>query len=422
MPIIPGMKFLLLMFKNVRRNLLRSFLTGMATIMLVLVITMVWSILDFLDAATREKEKDLKAIITERWQIPSRMPLAYVPELERGGARNEGDVVPVDSMTWQFYGGTLDKGKPTRENMLFAIAMEPKKLETMMDDLDKLQGKEKSDFHEVVKKLEGNRQGIILGIDRLRGLNKQIGDRFKLFGLNYKDIDLEFEIVGLFPIGGRYDQSAVMNRDYLNAAMDEYPQKHSGNKHPMAERNLTLFWIRVNNKAEFERIAEQVSTSPAFKNPAVKCETAASGVANFLDSYRDILAGMRYLLTPAAIISLCVVSANAIGISVRERRQELAVMKVLGFRPLQIMLLVLGEAMILSMIAGLIGAWGAYYFINERLGGLALPIAFFGKFFISNNALWWGPCIGLFAGLIGSVWPAWSACSVKVTEVFSKVA
>ena len=78
------MKFLLLMFKNVRRNWLRSFLTGAATIMLVLVITLVWSILDFLNQATREKERDLKAIITERWQIPSRMPYAYATQLETG--------------------------------------------------------------------------------------------------------------------------------------------------------------------------------------------------------------------------------------------------------------------------------------------------------------------------------------------------
>lgn len=416
------MKFLLLMFKNVRRNKLRSFLTGMATIMLVLVITMVWSILDFLQAATTEKEKDLKAIITERWQIPSRMPFAYASQLAEGGARNPGDVRPTDSMTWQFYGGSLDKDKLERDNLLFAISLEPRKLETMMDDLDKLQGQEKTDFHEVVLKLQDNKRGIILGRDRLASLKKKIGDKFTLYGLNYKDIDLEFEIVGKFPEGGRYDQSAVINRDYLNDALDAYPRSHAGKQHPMADRSLALFWIRVNSKADFERIAQQISTSPAFTNPAVKCETAASGVSTFLDSYRDIFAGMRYLLTPAAIISLCVVSANAIGISVRERRMELAVMKVLGFRPMQIMMLVLGESMLLGLLAGTAGAWGAYYFINEYLGGFALPIAFFGKFFISTGALWWGPAIGLFAGFIGSVWPAWSACSVKVTEVFSKVA
>ncbi|QDU26941.1 FtsX-like permease family protein [Anatilimnocola aggregata] len=417
------MKFLLLMFKNVRRNKLRSLLTAGATVMLVLVITLVWSILDFLNKATTEKEKDLKAIVTERWQIPSRMPFAYASQLEEGGARNPGDIKPADSMTWQFYGGSLDPKQMTRDNILFAFALEPKKLETMMDDLDKLEGQEKEEFHQAVLRLEENQQGLILGRDRLKGLNKKIGDRIKLYGLNFKEIDLEFEIVGQFPAGaGRYDQSAAMNRKYLNNAIDAYPRTHAGKQHPQADRSLALFWLRVNNKQEFQKIAEQISTSPAFTNPAVKCETAASGVANFLDSYRDIFWGMRFLLTPAAIISLCVVSANAIGISVRERRQELAVMKVLGFRPRQILLLVLGESMILGLLAGLFGSWGAYFLINDYFGGFALPIAFFGKFFISSGALWWGPAIGLLAGFVGSVWPAWSACSVKVTDVFSKVA
>ncbi len=416
------MKFLLLMLKNVRRNWLRSSLTGLATVLLVLVITLVWSVLDFLGEATREKEKDLKVIVTERWQIPSRMPFSYAAKLQDGGARNPGDVKPTDHMSWQFYGGTLDRKDQSQANMHFGIMLEPKKLETMMDDLDKLQGRKKADFHEVVLKLEQNRQGMIVGVDKLKALNKKVGDRIKLYGMNFKEIDLEFDLVGLFPAGGRYDQSMVMNRDYLNLALDQYPLTHGGKKHSQADRSLMLYWLRVSSKADFERLAEQLSTSPAFKNPAIKCETASSGIANFLDSYRDIFAGMRYLLTPAAIISLCVVSANAIGISVRERRQELAVMKVLGFRPLQIMALVLGESMLLGLIAGTLASWGAWYFINQYYGGFALPIAFFNKFLISDNALWWGPLIGLFAGFIGSVWPAWTACSVKVTEVFSKVA
>jgi putative ABC transport system permease protein len=416
------MKFLLLMFKNVRRNWLRSSLTGMATVMLVLVITLVWSVLDFLGEATREKEKDLKVIVTERWQIPSRMPFTYAELLKDGGARNPGDVRPTDNMSWQFYGGMLDPTDQSPANMHFGIMMEPKKLETMMDDLDKLQGKTKADFHEVVVKLEQNRQGMIVGVDKLKELNKRVGERIKLYGINFRDINLEFEIIGLFPAGGRYDRSMVMNRDYFNLEMDRYPLTHNGKRHPQADRTLMLYWLRVGSKADFEKLAEQISTSPAFSNPAIKCETASSGVANFLDSYRDIFAGMRWLLTPAAIVSLCVVSANAIGISVRERRMELAVMKVLGFRPLQIMALVLGESMLLGMIAGTLATWGAWYFINQVYGGFALPIAFFNKFLISNDALWWGPSIGLFAGFIGSVGPAWSACSVKVTEVFSKVA
>ena len=76
----------------------------------------------------------------------------------------------------------------------------------------------------------------------------------------------------------------------------------------------------------------------------------------FLDAYRDLLWGMRYLLVPAILVTLALVIANAISISVRERRMEMAVMKVLGFRPLQILLLVLGESLLIGARRGFISA------------------------------------------------------------------
>src|SRR5262245_59530520 len=71
-------KQFLFIVKSLRRNLLRSVLTGLATMVLVFVITLVWTVLWFLDLVTTEKTKDLKAIVTERWQIPSQMPISYV--------------------------------------------------------------------------------------------------------------------------------------------------------------------------------------------------------------------------------------------------------------------------------------------------------------------------------------------------------
>ena len=61
---------------------------------------------------------------------------------------------------------------------------------------------------------------------------------------------------------------------------------------------------------------------------------------------------MRWLLVPGGLASLSLLIANSISISVRERRAELAVLKVLGFRPCQILLLVLGEALLVGSIAG----------------------------------------------------------------------
>jgi len=415
------MKFLLLIVKNVRRNVVLSSLTSLGTIVLVLVVTLVWSVLAFLDAATSEKQRNLKAIITERWQIPSQLPYSYAATLTDAAAREEGDLHPDDSMTWSFYGGTLDIRNRTLENSLFAFAMEPRKLTTMMDDLDNLPSDQAAELQAAALRLEGNRQGLIVGQERLALLGKRVGDRLKLYGINFRGIDLELEIVGVFP-PGRYDKSAAINRDYLlNEVLEKWPRTHGGKPHPLAEKCLNLVWLRVPNTAAFSTIAEQIETAPYYSNPAVKCETASSGIASFLDAYRDLLWGVRFLLVPAALVSLALVIANAISISVRQRRTELAVMKVLGFRPLQILFLVLGESILLGVTAGFISSGATWYVVNNVFGGIPFPIAFFPKFLISDDALWWGPVVGGVAALAGSIFPACSACLVKVSEVFAKV-
>ncbi len=62
---------------------------------LVFVVTLVWSILDFLDKVTAEKSEDLKAIVTERWQIPSQMPFAYADSLATGPRGTRDDIHPA---------------------------------------------------------------------------------------------------------------------------------------------------------------------------------------------------------------------------------------------------------------------------------------------------------------------------------------
>src|SRR5262245_35575689 len=70
-------KYFSFVFKNVRRNLLRTTLASMAIVVLTLIVTAVWSILVPLDAFLTEKTADIKGIVTEKWQVPSQMPYSY---------------------------------------------------------------------------------------------------------------------------------------------------------------------------------------------------------------------------------------------------------------------------------------------------------------------------------------------------------
>jgi putative ABC transport system permease protein len=416
------MKFFLLILRNIGRNKLRSALTAVVTVVLVFVVTLVWSILALLDAVTTEKSQNFRAMVTERWSIPSRLPFSYADGIGRGAARHPGDVVPQDWMTWQFYGGTLDPAKVTRESIVFAIACDPKKILTMMEGLDSLPPDQEVELRENVAKLGATRQGVILGRNHLKFNNKRVGDRMKLFGIgNFKGINLEFDIVGAFP-PGRYDTLAAFNRDYFNNELDAYAARNQGRKHPLAERSLNIVLLKVPSTEAFNRVAAQIETSPLFTSPTVKCETFSSGIASMLEGFRDLIWGMRWLLAPACLTTILLVIANAISINVRERRQEMAVLKVLGFRPYQLLILVLGESLLLGAGSGFLSAAGAYVVINWGMEGIKFPIAFFDRFMIPGAALWWGPAVGAIAAFAGSFLPAWSARNVKVAEVFAKVA
>jgi putative ABC transport system permease protein len=410
------------MLKSLRRNPLRTTLTSLATMALVLLVTAVWSIFAILDKVTTEKSRDFKAIVTEKWQIPSTMPFAYAQSLTEGAPSKPGDyrVDPDnDAMTWQFYGGNLDPVNRTRENLIFFFCMEPNKLLKMMDGLEKLTDQERADLEKACQEMARDPRKVIVGIDRLKALNKRVGERFTISSTNYKDIDLEVEVIAAFP-DGSYNQNAIMNRDYLNRGLDDYERK-KGQKHSLADKSLNLIWLRVPDTATFNKVAGQIQEPGKYTAPAVKCETASSGIASFLDAYRDLLWGMRNVLVPVLLVTMALVIAASISISVRERRTEMAVLKVLGFGPGQVMLLVLGEAVLIGAGSGLFSAGCSILIVNYYFGGFKFPIGFFPSFLIPVDALWWGLAIGGLASLAGSLVPSWSARQVKVAEVFAKI-
>jgi len=95
-------------------------------------------------------------------------------------------------MLWCFYGGTTEKGKITKENIVFFFAMIPDQIKPMMAELGDLPD-------DLVDKLKSTPEACLMGDDRLEALNLKVGDTFKVYSINYKDVDLDFKIVGRLP-------------------------------------------------------------------------------------------------------------------------------------------------------------------------------------------------------------------------------
>lgn len=416
------MRYLLLIIKNIRRNRLRTILTALGTMVLVLVMTIIWTVLAFIDKQTTEKANNYKMIVTERNKVPSRLPRSFISALREGGARSESDIIPTDYMTWAFYGGSLDKAKGGRENFIFFVAAEPEKVPTMMDDLDQLSEEDQAWLQRAVARVRSQPNACIIGKDQLKTNKKQVGERIKVSGFFPKDIDLEFEIIDTFPDAAvRYSQTSIMNIQYLFDALDKYKAINKKD-HPQAAEPVAFMMLRVADRGDYEQLSAQVVESPLFTAPYVRCESLSSSVSTFLEGWKDIFWGLRWLLAPAILATLSLVIANAISISVRERRMEIAVLKVLGFSPGQVLILILGEAVLIGSLAGIASSIGTYVLINVVMGGMPFPILWFGKIFIPVQAIWWGLAIGSGTAFVGSLIPAWSARSVRVADVFSKIA
>src|SRR5205807_3715801 len=166
------MKFFLLILKNLRRNKLRTFLTCLAVMVLVFVVTMIWTVVYFIDSFTKDKSSNLKAIATVRYDMAGRMPLSYADPLSHGAASKPGDKEPIDSMAWQFYIGTLGTGKSVRENLVFLLACDATKLpwkeqrdgktilhKGFFDDLDPMEPA-------VIEALREKKNGCLIGRKR----------------------------------------------------------------------------------------------------------------------------------------------------------------------------------------------------------------------------------------------------------------
>jgi putative ABC transport system permease protein len=424
--IVPGRTprfFLLVLHRNLLRNFTRTVLTVCAVSLLVAVVLAVWAVLRTLDSSTQEQAYDAKYIIRARYNIPSEMPPNYAERIESECRKLPEGMRPRDDdmMTWQMYLGTVNPTRRARDDFVLCFALEPRKLLTMMGVLEGLPPVEAQAFRDAVARMETNRRGVILGQRRLETLNKKVGDRFTITGTNYLGIDLEVEIVGVFP-PGRYEPTAVIHRDYLNASLSAF-ELRTGRRHPMAQRTLSLFWVRLPNREAADALSARVEDPAKFSSPALVMEVPSAGVGVFVDGYRDLIWALRWLFVPAVLVGMALLTATTVSINVRERDTEMAVLKALGYTPLHVAALVIGEAVLVGVTSGFTCAASIYVFLNEVMGGLRLsePMVDFAALLVPAAVLWWGPLIGGGTALAGSFGPAWSACRLKVAPVLSRI-
>jgi putative ABC transport system permease protein len=382
--------FITLIAKNLGRNKVRTALTAMAVTVLVVICAIVWNITESVRQRVEAGASQSKLIISERWAIPSRVPVRYIPEISK--------IRGVDYWaSWNLYLGFFDESRQA-DKMGMGIATQPEALRDMF--LASLPDS-------TVQSLRDERTGCIVGAAIMQSMGWSIGQEFTLLSSSHLGKNLRFKVVGALP-AGEYSVNFFFRQDYF--------EEGTSNKD-----TVDLLWVRCRDAETSRIVASKIQQDYENRQPSLKAETESASVARFAEQGKTYLNLIR-MVVAILLIDMVVILSNSISIATRERRTEMAILKVLGFKPVYIMALVIGEAMLIGGLSGLFGstlAWGTSTLAIQSNTPLA---TFFHLFPIGSWTILLGLALGTSVGFLGSFFPAWSARNVKVSDVFSKIA
>lgn len=413
------MYFFLLILKNLRRNRLRTVLTGLAVIALVAIFSMIVNVLHFLDDLMTEKSRNVNIMISERYRLFSPFDRRHVEQMITPGTTLHTELKQIDGFhddrytIWHFAIFTIDPDMKNKDQMFFVVATIPEKIEIMTEGLEGFDPRLVDWIREPPRSRLAN-AGIVMGEGRMTKLGKKVGDIFKARSISHHEgsalrqpIEMDFEIVGIIPAHNRWADATFMDYIYLDRVLKEKKNEFDG--------KVNYAWLQFDD----QKSALEAGGAIERGIRDVKCETSATAYGRFMEPLRDILWGIKFLLVPAILGVMTVILANTFSITVRERQLEMAVLKVLGFTPRHILGLVLGEAALVGIGAGLLGACFTFSIVNLCYDGIKLTG--FPVLYMPARIFWWGPAIGLGTALVGGIVPAWHARTVKASEVFAQV-
>jgi putative ABC transport system permease protein len=251
-----------------------------------------------------------------------------------------------------------------------------------------------------------DRVGAIVGRALADSHGWKIGDRIPLRSDIYAHTDGSYNWE--FVVDGIYDNkdpsgdvsSVFFNYDYL----DESRSIGKG----------TAGWYveRVADASQSAQVAAAIDA--LFTNSSAETKTGSEKafVQGFAKQTGDIGAIVT-AIGVAVFFTMLLVSANTMAQSVRERTNEVAVLKTLGFTDSGVLTLVIGESLLLTVLGGAIGIAGALLAVG-RLGHTLSD--YLSAFLLTPQALATGVVLMVGLGVVAGALPAVRAARLRIVD------
>lgn len=408
------MKFVPYVLKHLRRNWIRTLSTIAAMGVCIFLFCTLQSVLAAIN--TLLEASSAKRLVTRHAVgLANELPVSY-------GARIQGmpGVKRVSTLNW--FGGSLptkkegqseDDAEMDWSNFVPSMAVEPEDTYFAMFPEYQVKPDEWKDFM-------ADQRGTMIGRTLADKFNWKVGDTFHLesFIPPYRKASGPFEFIvkGIFDA----DLQTYPGTD-TNLMFFHWKYLYEGTGRQIAAGTFT---VEVDDPNQAGTVSKAIDATFANSDAETHTETEQAFKAGFIS-----MAGNLALLLNAIGLAVCftilLVTANTMGMAIRERRTEIGVLKTLGFSSGLVMTLVVVEALVIGALGGLFGTLGSrvLFWGITNVKAIRLVLEGFGISTLTLTPAVAAVGLGaaLVLGLLAGLVPAINAYRARITELFRTV-
>jgi putative ABC transport system permease protein len=405
------MKYFTYIFRNARRNPVRSLLTIASMAICLSLMMILLSFFAISDEANESTKIYNRIACLNANGFAGMLPIARVADVAQLDGVFVADGVPaVTPFNW--VGGKY-KDRP----MPFAqFAIDPKTVFTVMSEFT-VQPDELKAFQE-------NKDGCAIGRKLANEEKLKVGDILPIGRATYP-VELYLTVRCIYDGPSNRDlRMCLLRWDYFDESLKKavFSSGSGGSLRPANARvsgNAGMIFIRCKSADSMAPLCKQIDDK--FRNSDFPSRTQTEeAFGKMFEEMLGDMRGMIRVISLAVIFSLLCVAANSMAMSMRERTSEVAVLKAIGFtRPL-VLFMVLTEAVLVAGFGGGVGSLGSKAFCDvvdlSKFSGGFLPF-----YYVPWNIALQGMAISLLIGLASGLFPAIRAANMSVIDGLRRV-
>jgi putative ABC transport system permease protein len=327
-----------LILRNLLRNRRRSLLTLASTAMSLGILALLFAIYQsFFHGDNTSPSSALRIACRHKVSLTQWLPASYEQKIK--------SIDGVEQIsTWSWFGGLY---KNDAKNFFGRFAVDADSVLNIYKDW-KVPPEQAAAFKSM-------RSGCLVAAKIATKYGIKLGDKVVIVGDIYPvTLDLTCVAISDNPLN---EDNLVFHREYLSELL-----KAAGSS---GQDEVGMYMIRARSADEVPRISKAVDAM--FEDSPYPTRTESE--KEFGRSFLGMLGNVKMFLAAivaAVTFTILLVSANTVAMAVRERTREMAILRTLGFNPDEILQLIVGEAVLISVIGGFIGL-GIGYLLSQGI-------------------------------------------------------